>query len=388
MKARYSVALTTVAMGILAATQVTRAQVLTDHFNYSVRDTNDCYSPLFGSNIINAGLFLNSDGAADPDDGTLDSIPVGFTFDYNGMLSNSVNINVDGWVSVNPLGRVDPIPSANPQLGSKLFSAQVPNNTLAPFWGDHFYRTIETGYKPSQISYATESYFPSTPDPNAIPFTPIHVFTVEWRNLNVNLRSDPNSVASFQLIIRQNPKAFDQFAPDQRATIEFRYGPADSLATVSGASVGIEDSDGSAFLNGLFESSQFNGDSSRFSTALTTCWPPPNCTASPCTAIEFVPTGELASVGNPANFATAALNCYPNPFTEFATLSFTSAATAPTQISILNVLGDEVARVYDGDLSDGEHSFTWDARGAAPGMYECLVRSAGRQEETPILIAR
>lgn len=85
--------------------------------NYRVIDTAETYTPLSGGIVIPPGAnveqptqFLNSFGTIDMNDGTADSIPVGFTFDYNGMLSNSINVNVNGWVTINPLTSIEPAP--------------------------------------------------------------------------------------------------------------------------------------------------------------------------------------------------------------------------------------------------------------------------------------
>ncbi len=368
---------------LFGAAGKSHAQANSSHLNYEVVYDSDCYTPLEGSTLIQSTDFLNFTGAADADDGTANSIPVGFTFEYNGVLSNSVNVNVNGWVTINPIGKISPNPVTTSN-NNALFTTTLPNNTLAPYWGDHYYRTLEAGYKPTRISYLT-AYVPfGARDTNSPPFTTIGIFTVEWKDLNINDKSNPKSAASFQLIIRQNPRAWDRTAQDQRAIIEFRYGPADTAAVVAGASVGIEDSLGFTHLNGLFESSQFNGDSSRLSTARTTCWPPPNCT--PCVAIEFVPVSQLAAVTN--STTNYSLEAYPNPFTQAATISFHSATSGQAQITILNLLGVEVARLYNGELSAGDHSFTWDARGTAPGMYEWVVRAGGESSETPIVLLR
>jgi hypothetical protein len=55
------------------------------------------------------------------------------------------------------------------------------------------------------------------------------------------------------------------------------------------------------------------------------------------------------------------------------------------EVTIVNLLGAEVARIFSGELSAGEHSFSWDASGAAAGMYECVVRVGGSFQRIPIL---
>jgi hypothetical protein len=297
-------------MGLLGTARAQQFGVAPIWHNYSVQYTNIFYNQLAGGIVLPPGanpntnpiFFKNFTGSLDMDDGTADSIPTGFTFDYNGSLCNSVNININGWVSLNitdlapggsfPNGPfinkpVNPIP-ANPQNNNNLFSSILPNNTVAPYWGDHYYRTTEPGYTPSQISYLTS--YVSDPNPcKSSPFARLGTFTVEWKNLNINDKTNPNSIASFQLIIRQNPKANDCAAPDQRATIEFQYGPEGSNGNVqtAGAAVGAEDSVGFTHINALFTSTDLN-DVANNTSARTTTWPP---TGNPGRAVDLVPQG-------------------------------------------------------------------------------------------------
>lgn len=56
-----------------------------------------------------------------------------------------------------------------------------------------------------------------------------------------------------------------------------------------------------------------------------------------------------------------------------------------TEVSILNILGAPVAHLFSGELGVGNHSFAWDARGAAPGSYWCILRMNGRVERVGLL---
>jgi FlgD Ig-like domain len=285
--------------------------------DYAVQYVNEFYNPLAGGVVLPGVIpggnqnspvnFVNFTGAIDFDNGTADSIPIGnWSFDYNGCLTNTVNININGWVSFNivdlaaggtlPNGPfiVQPINGipVTPQNNNTLFSSVLPNNAVAPFWGDHYYRTTEPGYYPSTISYLTTQV--QDPNPNAKPFSVIHTFTVEWKNLNINDKTNPNSIASFQLIIRQNPLANDQSVPDQRATIEFQYGTigpngsSNGTVQTAGAAVGAKDSVGFTHINALFVSASDENDVANNTSARTTLWPP---STEPGRAIQLVPQG-------------------------------------------------------------------------------------------------
>ncbi|MDP4237656.1 MAG: T9SS type A sorting domain-containing protein, partial [Bacteroidota bacterium] len=75
------------------------------------------------------------------------------------------------------------------------------------------------------------------------------------------------------------------------------------------------------------------------------------------------------------------LSNFPNPFSQSTAIIFTSDKPGFAQISVHNLLGTEVARLFTGELDGGKHSFTWDARGMPAGMYICRVHSAGSTQE-------
>jgi len=79
---------------------------------------------------------------------------------------------------------------------------------------------------------------------------------------------------------------------------------------------------------------------------------------------------------------------YPNPFTDRMTITLSATESGVAEISVVNLLGEEVARIFDGEFMSGSHSFTWDARGLAPGMYECALRMNGKYQESPIVLTK
>ncbi|HET6402939.1 MAG TPA: hypothetical protein VFH95_16265 [Candidatus Kapabacteria bacterium] len=79
---------------------------------------------------------------------------------------------------------------------------------------------------------------------------------------------------------------------------------------------------------------------------------------------------------------------FPNPFSQSTNITFTSQAAGYADVSIVNLLGAEVAHLFSGELAAGEHSFAWSNPGLPDGMYECLVRMNGRVETLPVVLAR
>ncbi len=312
---RFIIMLAVLTIGLVGTVNAQQFGVQPVWANYAVqyRNLTTPYSPLAGGTVLpgipNGGTvpinFVNFTGAIDMDDGTAVGVPTGFSFDYNGNQCNSVNININGWVSINMQDQpFNPIP-VTPANNNVLFSSVLPNNCIAPFFGDHYYRTTEPGYFPSKISYAIAT----RPDPNTnsihYPFDQLYTFTVEWSDLNINDKTNPNSVGSFQLIIRENPLANDKSAPDDRATFEFQYGPVGppsgsaSNVVTSGAAVGANDSVGFTHINALFATASDPNDVANNTSARTTCWPPVvGCT--PGLALQLVPVGRdfLATWGD------------------------------------------------------------------------------------------
>jgi hypothetical protein len=104
--------------------------------------------------------------------------------------------------------------------------------------------------------------------------------------------------------------------------------------------------------------------------------------------ITVSPSGGIAVPGAGSSFS---LTAYPNPLTHSTTISFTSPESGAAQVLVVNILGQEVARVFEGELpasENGERHFTWDARGMAPGVYWCEVRMNGHVERVAVVVER
>ncbi len=50
------------------------------------------------------------------------------------------------------------------------------------------------------------------------------------------------------------------------------------------------------------------------------------------------------------------------------------------RVWVVNLLGQRVAHLFEGELGAGEHSFAWDAANVPAGTYFCVIQTpAGRQ---------
>ncbi len=62
-------------------------------------------------------------------------------------------------------------------------------------------------------------------------------------------------------------------------------------------------------------------------------------------------------------------NNYPNPFNPETRIDFALPEAGLTRLVIYDLLGKEVARLIDGELSAGYHNVKWNASESASGIY-------------------
>lgn len=184
------------------------------------------------------------------------AFPAGVVYNYNGTLYSGVYVSINGFLTFDNTKRVA---AKNPQ-GLFINSSSYPDNAVAPFWGDHRFRTagdIAQGFMPSKISWA----YDYDRDENCQIIQPARrCIIVQWKNLNVNTApvAVNSSVANFQARLYLGGTA-----NNNQGEIEFAYGqvggnPYTTNTTVvtRGATVGIKGNGGfpgflSDFWNGL-----------------------------------------------------------------------------------------------------------------------------------------
>lgn len=238
---------------------------------------------------VNQFFLPPNESAIDRDNGYA-KIPIGFTYDFNGSPFNEVWVNINGFITFVNSGNYPPfIPSIDPQ-GLFISSSSYPDNVIAPYWGNHYYRTADdnAGKTPGVDNLFTLSKI------HYLNYTAADghkILVIQWKDLNINYidpvdaHSVTSSVATFQVILHEqidgNTKLGD---------VEFAYGSAGANLNVTresklityGCSIGIK-GDALDFLNGLvIENNEefidvapaIIADSARKSKRLSGVWQP------------------------------------------------------------------------------------------------------------------
>ena len=196
---------------------------------------------------------------SDRDDGyfKVDLNRLNFDFTFAGLKQTNLWININGYATFSDPEVFTHIVSADPNA-LYINSSSYPFNVVAPFWGDHIYRrggeqavpSSAGFYLGSEISYVVVGSYPN------------RRLILQWKNLNVNDKTLPNSVANFQAVFYEG---VDEIYPTNYAGgIEFAYGDVgnNTLTTaktinVKGSSVGLKGNLGGLlppnadFINGL-----------------------------------------------------------------------------------------------------------------------------------------
>ena len=66
---------------------------------------------------------------------------------------------------------------------------------------------------------------------------------------------------------------------------------------------------------------------------------------------------------------------YPNPFNPSTKIDIMLSSSCDVSLRIMNILGQEIATLYQGKLTVGNHSFTWNATNFSAGIYFCRLEA-------------
>jgi Secretion system C-terminal sorting domain len=66
---------------------------------------------------------------------------------------------------------------------------------------------------------------------------------------------------------------------------------------------------------------------------------------------------------------------YPNPFNPSTTIRYALPKDASIKLAVYDLLGREVARLYEGQMSAGYHEVVFNATNLASGVYVCRLQA-------------
>ena len=81
-------------------------------------------------------------------------------------------------------------------------------------------------------------------------------------------------------------------------------------------------------------------------------------------------------------------NIYPNPFNPVTKLSYDIEKAGNLKISVYNILGQEVAELYNDYQSFGSHSMIWNASSMASGVYYIKFDLNGQIETIKVMLVK
>jgi hypothetical protein len=100
-----------------------------------------------------------------------------------------------------------------------------------------------------------------------------------------------------------------------------------------------------------------------------------------------------SGIADGQNRATAIsiIGNYPNPFNGATLIEFDIEKSGYVELILANILGEKVAKIFEGDLSSGRHSYIWEMqshsanRNISTGAYFLILRTGNALTTKKIL---
>jgi len=288
--------------------------------NYSFLATTGTYTPLVGGTTV----VLTYNGAANNDDGITtpaNAVPIGFTFNYNGIDYTLIKPCANGFASFSTTALANNTDDWSNNLNAGPAANQRP--LIAPLWDD-----MDMGG--GSVTYALSGVAPN------------RVLTIQWANCKWDYNA--SAAISFQLKLYETTNVIEFVYKQEAGAVVGTSG--------GGASIGISGTAGGAFLS-LDGAGTSPNVSSTIETSNILTKPATNqiyrwtpyCTASATNTI-----GEKISnfTYNTINNNSASTAGYENFTSATTTVSLFPASTLPFSVSVSSFIpADQVVIFID-----------------------------------------
>ncbi len=82
------------------------------------------------------------------------------------------------------------------------------------------------------------------------------------------------------------------------------------------------------------------------------------------------------------------LSNYPNPFNSITVIQYSLLESEPVILSIYNILGQQVATIFEGLQQAGEHTPTWDASAFPSGVYFARMKTLKSSQSLKMILLK
>ncbi|MDP6853115.1 MAG: T9SS type A sorting domain-containing protein, partial [Candidatus Marinimicrobia bacterium] len=82
------------------------------------------------------------------------------------------------------------------------------------------------------------------------------------------------------------------------------------------------------------------------------------------------------------------ISAYPNPFNPELTIGVNIPLLQHTLISVIDLTGRNLEKIFEGNISPGAHTFSWEAGGYPSGVYLISVNSGPLTQTQKVLLLK
>ena len=117
-----------------------------------------------------------------------------------------------------------------------------------------------------------------------------------------------------------------------------------------------------------------------------------NTEYNPRRMVEII-TNLLSPIGVEGEIASTPLSYrlkqnYPNPFNPATQIEFSLPVSSKVSLVIYNILGQEIARLIDGEQAAGVHSVIWEATNLSTGIYFYRIQAGDFVQTRKLLLLK